>query len=94
MSGSENSKPVHIGNAVYNQKQNNSLGYLMDVIYNYYLLFSGNLDKIEGMWKIIRNIAKTVIAEWQNKDQCICQFYFSLDLYIMKYSIEVICRNI
>ena len=52
MSGSENSKPVHIGNAVYNQKQNNSLGYLMDVIYNYYLLFSGNLDKIEGCGRL------------------------------------------
>lgn len=74
LSGYENSKPVRIGNAAYNQKQNDSLGYLMDVIYNYYLFFPGNLDEIEEMWEIVRNIAKTVIAEWQNKDQSIWEF--------------------
>lgn len=74
LSGYENSKPVRIGNAAYNQKQNDSLGYLMDVIYSYYLFFPGNLDEIEEMWEIVRNIAKTVIAEWQNKDQSIWEF--------------------
>lgn len=74
LSGYKNSKPVRVGNAAYHQKQNDSLGYLMDVIYNYYLFFPGNLDEIEEMWEIVRNIAKTVIAEWQNKDQSIWEF--------------------
>lgn len=56
LSGYENSKPVRMGNAAYNQKQNDSLGYLMDVIYNYYLFFPANLDEIEEMWKIVWNI--------------------------------------
>lgn len=74
LAGYENSKPVRIGNAAYNQKQNDSLGYLMDVIYSYYQYFPGNLDEIEEMWEIVRNIAKTVIAEWRNKDQSIWEF--------------------
>lgn len=74
LSGYENSKPVRIGNAAYNQKQNDSLGYLMDVIYSYYQYFPGNLDEIEEMWEIVRNIIRTVVAEWRNKDQSIWEF--------------------
>ncbi len=47
LSGFENSYPVRIGNAAYTQKQNDSLGYLMDVIYRYYIHFPGTLDEVE-----------------------------------------------
>lgn len=74
LSGYENSKPVRIGNAAYNQRQNDSLGYLMDVIYNYYIHFPGTLDEIEEMWEVVKNIVKTVSAEWRNPDQSIWEF--------------------
>ncbi|GAB6122430.1 glycoside hydrolase family 15 protein [Dysgonomonas termitidis] len=74
LSGYENSKPVRIGNAAYNQRQNDSLGYLMDVIYNYYIHFPGTLDEIEEMWEIVKNIVKTVSIEWRNPDQSIWEF--------------------
>lgn len=74
LSGYENSKPVRIGNAAYNQRQNDSLGYLMDVIYNYYIHFPGTLDEIEEMWEIVKNIVKTVSVEWRNPDQSIWEF--------------------
>lgn len=74
LSGYQNSYPVRIGNAAYNQKQNDSLGYLMDVVYNYYRYFQGNLDEVEEMWEIVRNIVKTVIADWKNEDQSIWEF--------------------
>lgn len=74
LSGYGNSRPVRIGNAAYNQKQNDSLGYLMDVIYSYYQYFPGNLDEVEEMWEIVRNIVKTVMSEWRNKDQSIWEF--------------------
>lgn len=74
LSGYENSQPVRIGNAAYNQRQNDSLGYLMDVIYNYYIHFPGTLDEIEEMWEVVKTIVKTVIVEWRNTDQSIWEF--------------------
>lgn len=74
LAGYENSGPVRIGNAAYNQRQNDSFGYLMDVIYNYYLFFPGTLDEIEAMWEIVKSIVKTVYSEWRNTDQSIWEF--------------------
>lgn len=74
LSGFENSYPVRIGNAAYTQKQNDSLGYLMDVIYRYYIHFPDTLDEVEEIWDIVKNIVKTVYAEWQSTDQSIWEF--------------------
>lgn len=74
LAGYENSKPVRIGNAAYYQRQNDSLGYLMDVIYNYFIYFPGTLDEVEEMWEIVKNIVKTVAVEWRNTDQSIWEF--------------------
>ena len=71
LTGYGQSTPVRIGNAAYNQRQNDSLGYLMDVIYNYFLHFPGTLDEIEEMWEIVKTIVKTVSGEWRNTDQSI-----------------------
>ena len=49
LSGYKNSKPVRIGNDAYHQRQNDSFGYLMDLIYQYYRLMPGTLDEIEDM---------------------------------------------
>ncbi len=74
LTGYENSSPVRIGNAAYNQRQNDSLGYLMDVIYHYYKHFPGTLNEIEEMWGIVKTIAKDVIGSWHNTDQSIWEF--------------------
>ncbi len=52
LAGYGNSHPVRIGNAAYSQQQNDSLGYLMDVIYKYYLYFPGTLDEVEEIWEV------------------------------------------
>ena len=41
---------MRIGNDAYHQRQNDSFGYLMDLIYQYYRLMPGSLDEIEDMW--------------------------------------------
>lgn len=74
LSGYENSYPVRIGNAAYSQLQNDSLGYLMDVIYKYYLYFPGTLDEVEEMWEIVRNIVRMVLNTWKLPDQSIWEF--------------------
>ena len=68
LSGFANSKPVRIGNDAYFQKQNDSLGYLMDVIYQYYVHFPGTLNEIEEMWEVVKNIVKTVLENWKKPD--------------------------
>lgn len=71
LSGHKNSKPVRVGNDAYSQKQNDSFGYLMDVIYQYYRYFPGTLDEIEDMFEVVKNITKTVMDNWQKPDKSI-----------------------
>lgn len=67
--GYKGSRPVRIGNDAYRQKQNDSLGYLMDLIYQYYRLFSGTLDEIEDMWGMVKRISSKVIVDWKKPDK-------------------------
>lgn len=69
LNGYENSKPVRIGNDAYHQKQNDSFGYLMDVIHQYFQFFPGTLDEVEDMWEIVKNIVSTVSGSWENQDK-------------------------
>ena len=82
LSGYENSYPVRIGNAAYSQRQNDVLGYLMDVIYKYYLYFPGTLDELEDIWEIVKNISRTVYCEWHNPDTSIWEFRNRKDHYV------------
>lgn len=74
LAGYENSQPVRIGNAAYYQKQNDSFGYLMNVIHSYYFRFPGTLGEIEEMWEIVKSIVRTVYTVWRNADQSIWEF--------------------
>lgn len=69
LDGYHNTKPVRIGNDAYHQKQNDSFGYLMDVILKYYEYFPGTLDDIEEMYEIVKNIIATVMHDWQKPDK-------------------------
>jgi GH15 family glucan-1,4-alpha-glucosidase len=86
--GYEGSSPVRIGNAAYHQKQNDSLGYLMDVIYKYYLYFPGTLDEIEDIWEVVKNIVRTVYEEWRNPDQGIWEIRNSSSHFVFS---KVMC---
>lgn len=82
LSGYENSAPVRIGNAAYHQKQNDSLGYLMDVIYKYYLYFPGTLDEMEDIWEVVKNVVRSVKAEWRTPDRGIWEIRNSTSHYV------------
>lgn len=69
LSGYKNSGPVRIGNDAYHQKQNDSFGYLMDLIYQYYRLMPGTLDEIEDMWEMVKSILSTVVNDWTKPDK-------------------------
>ena len=67
--GYQNSRPVRIGNDAYHQRQNDSFGYLMDLIYQYYKLMAGPLNEIEDMWEMVRSIMLTVMEDWHKPDR-------------------------
>ena len=69
LDGYKGSKPVRIGNDAYHQKQNDSFGYLMGLVWQYYRLMPGTLDEIEDMWEMVKSILATVAEEWRNPDK-------------------------
>ena len=69
LAGYKGSKPVRIGNDAYHQRQNDSFGYLMDLIYQYYHLMPGTLDEVEDMWEMVKSILATVISDWRQPDK-------------------------
>ena len=60
---------MRIGNDAYHQRQNDSFGYLMDLIYQYYRLMPGTLDEIEDMWEMVKSILSMVIVDWRKPDK-------------------------
>lgn len=69
LKGYKDSRPVRIGNDAYHQRQNDSFGYLMDVIYQYHYYFPGTLDEVESLFGIVKNLARTVIEDWRKPDK-------------------------
>ena len=88
LAGFEGSTPVRIGNAAYCQKQNDALGYLLDVINTYYRFFAGTLDDIEEMWEIVKKVVKIVVSDWRNPDQSIWEFRDIKDHFVFS---KVMC---
>lgn len=69
LAGYANSKPVRIGNAAYHQKQNDSYGYLMSLIYQYFTLLPSRQEEAEDIWDMVKNIMETVKKEWRKPDK-------------------------
>ena len=88
LAGYDGSKPVRVGNAAYMQKQNDALGYLLDVIKTYYYCFSGTLDDLEEMWEIVKKVVKTIMSDWGKPDQGIWEFRTKEDHFVFS---KVMC---
>ena len=69
LSGYKDSRPVRIGNDAYHQRQNDSYGYLMDLMYQYYCLIPDTLDEVEDLWEMVKSIALTVTDDWKIPDK-------------------------
>lgn len=69
LSGYEDSKSVRIGNAAYHQKQNDSYGYLMNLIYQYFTLIPCRRNDLEDVWDMVKNIMAKVKKEWPKPDK-------------------------
>lgn len=74
LSGYEGSSPVRIGNAAYEQKQNDIYGILMDVIYQQFVSFNTSLENSEELWTISKTIVFNVKENWKKADKGIWEF--------------------
>ena len=82
LDGYENSKPVRVGNAAFSQRQNDVFGYLLNVISQYYKVFPGTLDEIEDIWEIVRNICRSITAQWEKPDRGIWEIRNEENQYV------------
>lgn len=74
LSGYMGSKPVRIGNAAYQQRQNDIYGILMDVIYTQLEKFSTDIENGEELWGITKGIVWIVSKHWKEADKGIWEF--------------------
>ncbi|MCF8714764.1 glycoside hydrolase family 15 protein [Joostella atrarenae] len=74
LSGYKGSKPVRIGNAAYEQRQNDIYGILMDVIYEQFMKFSTQIENSEDLWTITKGIVWVVNKHWKETDKGIWEF--------------------
>lgn len=74
LNGYEGSKPVRIGNAAYEQRQNDIYGILMDVIHQQLVHFRTDIEHDEELWSITKGIVWVVNKHWTEPDKGIWEF--------------------
>ena len=74
LSGYLDSSPVRIGNAAYNQKQNDIYGILMDAIHYQIEKFPSENEEYEELWSIVKSIVWIVKNNWKLPDKGIWEF--------------------
>lgn len=74
LSGYQGSKPVRIGNAAFEQRQNDIYGILMDVIHQQFVHFSTDIENGEELWNITKGIVWVVSKHWTEPDKGIWEF--------------------
>ncbi|MBT8185851.1 MAG: glycoside hydrolase family 15 protein [Eudoraea sp.] len=74
LSGYMGSKPVRVGNAAYEQRQNDIYGILMDVIHAQLIKFNTDIENAEEIWTLTKGIVWIVEKHWQEPDKGIWEF--------------------
>ena len=74
LSGYKDSKPVRIGNAAFEQKQNDIYGILMDVLHSSLNYIREELDTVENVWTIARTLVRNVKTHWREPDRGIWEY--------------------
>lgn len=74
LEGYKGSRPVRVGNAAYQQKQNDIYGILMDMIYAELVGFRVDVETGEQLWGLTKGIVWIVKKHWQEPDKGIWEF--------------------
>jgi alpha,alpha-trehalase len=81
LSGYMDSRPVRIGNAAYNQTQNDIYGELIDIMYLYFVYYEFESKMKEKYWRFLRFLVNQIKFEWEKKDSGIWEFREIFDHY-------------
>lgn len=90
--GYENSSPVRIGNAAFNQKQNDIYGVLLDVINIFLRSFSCDSQTKESLWTVVRSIAKIVTNAWTEPDRGIWEYRSQIQHFTFSKVFHLVLR--
>jgi GH15 family glucan-1,4-alpha-glucosidase len=74
LSGYKGSGPVRIGNAAFEQRQNDIYGILMDMIHTQLLRFPNDIENGEELWSLTKGIVWIVEKHWKEPDKGIWEF--------------------
>ena len=74
LSGYKGSGPVRIGNAAFEQRQNDIYGILMDMIHTQLIRFPNDIENGEELWSLTKGIVWIVEKHWKEPDKGIWEF--------------------
>ncbi len=74
LDGFMGSKPVRIGNAAHNQKQNDIYGSIIDVVYLYYVFYHNGETMPPRFWKLLISLVDEIEKHWLEADNGIWEF--------------------
>lgn len=74
LAGYADSRPVRVGNAAYNQKQNDIYGSLIDLLYLYYVFYEYEQRMTGKYWSFLKYLVGEINKRWRTKDQGIWEF--------------------
>ncbi len=83
LAGYKNSRPVRIGNAAYQQKQNDLYGELIETIYTYFVVNRrASFQVDEEIWTMTRSLVNRVRDVWREPDSGIWERREALQHYV------------
>lgn len=74
LNGFKDSRPVRIGNAAYDQKQNDIYGEIIDIMYLYYVYYGFEKRMTEKYWRFLKFVVNQIKFNWEKKDQGLWEF--------------------
>lgn len=74
LEGYAGSRPVRIGNAAYNQIQNDIYGSLIDIIYLYFVYYEYEKRMTKKYWRILKYTVNQIKFNWMRKDSGIWEY--------------------
>lgn len=74
LSGFKGSVPVRVGNAAYNQLQNDIYGEIIDLMYLYFIYYEYEKKMTKRYWRFLRYAVNQIKFNWDRKDSGIWEF--------------------
>ncbi len=74
LEGFRESRPVRIGNAAYNQMQNDIYGEIIDIMYLYFVYHGYEKRMTKKYWRFLRYTVNQIKFNWERRDSGIWEF--------------------